>query len=224
VGILVGHEADCLPAAATLLQDELNDLEVRVFSGFSINLADDLLHGKLDVAFLRREPNSNLEYRLVMSEPLVVILPSDHRLVSREAIEPREFVGETFIGISSVPRVLRAVVNDYLAKSGVDIVPHLEIDNFAMAISLVTSTRGVALLPASIESFLPASMTSRPLAGEEPTVELMMGYHKANRSAVLRRFLARFDELAEGIRGKGRPAQRRPPAPYGISGEEGDNR
>jgi LysR family transcriptional regulator, hca operon transcriptional activator len=34
-------------------------------------------------------------------------------------------------------------------RSGIEIVLHLEIDNFAMAISLIASTRGVALLPVS---------------------------------------------------------------------------
>ena len=111
--------------------------------------------GKLDIAFLRAEQQKpDLEYKLVAEEPLVVILPSDHPLAEREAIDPHDLVGETFIGISSVPRVLRAVINDYLKRCGIEIVPHLEIDNFAMAISLVASTRGVALLPASAENFL----------------------------------------------------------------------
>ena len=203
VGVLVGHEGDCLPAAASILQDKLADIEVRVFSNFSVNLADDLLHGKVDVAFLRREPEPNLEYRLVMRERLLVILPRDHRLAALDAIDPQSLEDETFIGISSVPRVLRAAVNDYLARSGVNITPHLEIDNFAMATSLVASTRGVGLLPASIESFLPLSLTSRPLAGEQPTVDLFLGYHRGNKSPILQTFLSRFDELTARIRSYG---------------------
>src|ERR1700733_7125096 len=57
VGFLTGHEADCIPPTTNILRDDLHNLEVRVFSGFSVDLADDLLHGKLDIAFLRREPN-----------------------------------------------------------------------------------------------------------------------------------------------------------------------
>jgi len=41
-----------------------------------------------------------------------------------------------------------------------------------MAISLVASTRGVALLPASAENFLTWSVVSRPLKGETPTIDL----------------------------------------------------
>ena len=61
---------------------------------------------------------THLDYKLVTEEPLVVVLPSDHPLAEREAIDPHDLVGETFIGISSVPRVLRAVINDYLKRSG----------------------------------------------------------------------------------------------------------
>jgi len=43
----------------------------------------------------------DLGYEVVDHEPLIVLMPSDHRLTSREAIHPREFVGEIFIGGSN---------------------------------------------------------------------------------------------------------------------------
>ena len=82
-----------------------------------------------------------------------------------------------------------------MKRSGIEIVPHLEIDNFAMAISLVASTRGVALLPISAENFLTWSVVSRPLKGEPPTVDLVVGYHKANTSPILKMFLSKIDDL-----------------------------
>ena len=51
--------------------------------------------------------------------------------------------------------MLGAAVNGYLKRSGVEVTPRFGIDNFAMAMSLVTSERGVALLPISIEDYLP---------------------------------------------------------------------
>jgi LysR family transcriptional regulator, hca operon transcriptional activator len=199
IGFLTGHEVDCMPPTTTILRDDLPNLEVRVFSGFSVDLADDLLRGKLDIAFLRREPNPDLEYRLIVREPLVVILPHNHRLAARKSIDPRSLISETFIGISSVPRILRSVVGEYLDRSGVRITPHLEIDNFAMAISLVGSMGGVALLPASIDSYLPPSIVSRPLAGEQPMIDSVLGFHKANKSPVLERFLSRLVDLSARI-------------------------
>jgi LysR substrate binding domain len=136
--------------------------------------------------------------------PLVVCLPSDHPLAKHKAIDPHDLVGETFIGISEIPRVLRAVINAYLKRTGIELTPHLEIDNFAMAISLVASTRGVALLPASAENFLTWSVVVRPLKGETPTIDLVVGFHKANTSPILRTFLSRLDDLTTRISSKTR--------------------
>jgi LysR family hca operon transcriptional activator len=208
MGIQTGQEVDWLPRATSILRDELPNTEIRVSSDHSTMLADDLQRGKLDIAFLRREQKPDLEYKLVAEEPLVVILPRDHPLASHAAIDPHDLVGQIFIGISSVPRVLRAVVDDYLKRCGIEILPHLEIDNFAMAISMVASTRGVALLPASAENFLKRSVISLPLKGEVPTIDLVVGYHKANTSPILRMFLSRVDDLIARIPSKGRRMNR----------------
>jgi LysR family hca operon transcriptional activator len=195
MGILTGQEVDWLPRASGLLRDQLPNIEIRVSSDHSAMLAGELQRGKLDVAFMRREEAHDLEYKLVVQEPIVAILPSDHPLAGREAVDPHDLVGETFIGISNVPRVLRSIVGGYLRRFGIEIAPHLEIDNYAMAISLVASTRGVALLPASAKNLLPWSVISRPLTGEAPSIDLMVGYHKANTSPILKIFLSRIDDL-----------------------------
>jgi LysR family transcriptional regulator, hca operon transcriptional activator len=204
MGFLTGQEVNWLPRATSILRDDLPNIEIRVSSDHSITLADDLQRGKFDIAFLRLEPRPDLEFKLVTKEPLVVILPGDHPLAGHEAIDPRDLTGETYIGISNVPHVLRAAIDDYLKRSGIKITPNLEIDNYAMAISLVASTRGVALLPASAENFLPRSVVSRPLKGETPTIDLAVGYHKANTSPILKTFLSRIDDLTTPSRKPGR--------------------
>jgi hypothetical protein len=50
------------------------------------------------VAFLRAEPTFDLGYEVVDHEPLIVLMPSDHRLTAREAVRPQDFVGGIFIG------------------------------------------------------------------------------------------------------------------------------
>jgi LysR family transcriptional regulator, hca operon transcriptional activator len=204
IGFQTGQEVDWLPRATSVLRDELLNIEIRVSSDHSTTLADDLQRGKLDIAFLRREQKPDLEYKIVAKEPLVVILPSDHPLAEHKAIDPRDLVGETYIGISEIPRVLHAVINAYLKRTGIELTPHLEIDNFAMAISLVASTRGVALLPASAENFLTWSVVSRPLKGETPTIDLVIGYHRANTSPILRTFLSRIDDITARMSGNSR--------------------
>jgi LysR family hca operon transcriptional activator len=173
----------------------LPNIEIRVSSGFSVTLADDLKQGRVDIAFLRHEPDPDLAFKLVLNEPLVAILPHDHPLAERKTFDPRHLKGETFIGVSHIPGMLRDAVNGYLKRLGVEIAPRFEIDNSAMAMSLVTSERGVARLPISIEDYPPRSIVSRRLKGEQPTVDLMIGYRKDNASPILKTFLSRIDGL-----------------------------
>jgi hypothetical protein len=168
------------------------------------DLAEALVRGRLDVAFLRAEPTFDLCYEVVDHEPLIVLMPSDHRLTGRKAIHPREFVGEIFIGGSNKAAVLRAVTEDYLRRSGLDIKLDHGVDNMAMAMSLVASTRGLALMPAYAKNLLPWSVVSRPLEGEAPTIDLAVGYSKANTSPILKLFLSKIDELTTRISSKAR--------------------
>jgi LysR family transcriptional regulator, hca operon transcriptional activator len=48
------------------------------------------------------------------------------------------------------------------------------------------------------------SVVSRPLKGEAPTIDLVIGYHKANTSPNLRTFLSRIDDLTAQISSKAR--------------------
>lgn len=107
----------------------------------------------------------------------------------------RPAVGETYIGISKVPRVLRALIAWYSERCGIKITPAFEIDNYAVAISLVASNRGVAILPASAKNFLP-SVVSRPLDGDAPTIDVTVGFRRDNASPILKTFLSRIDSLS----------------------------
>src|SRR6478672_11045722 len=200
MGFLTGHELTWMPEALQILRDELPNIDVMISSQYSPQLADALSKGKVDAAFLRREQGMpDLAFKLLVKEHLVVILPNDHRLAALKSISPRDLMGETFVVVSDTAPVLRAVIDDYLQRSGVDITPAHEADHLAMGMSLIASTRGVGLLPAYAQSFLPPSVTSRPLQGNTPTVDLVLGYNRANQSPVLKLLLSRLDELVARV-------------------------
>jgi len=135
----------------------------------------------------RRSPNE----LVVTAEPT----PNDHRLAALKSINPRDIAGETFVAVSDTAPVLRVVIDDYLKRSGINITPDHEADHLAMGMSLIASTRGVGLLPAYAQNFLASSLTSRPLKGDTPTIDLVFGYNKSNKSPILKLLLSRLDEL-----------------------------
>src|SRR6266436_4345739 len=171
LGFLTGQEMDWLPEALHILRDELPNIEITISSQYSPDLAGALVRGKLDLAFMRPEAQMpDLDYTVIVKEPLVVAMPSDHRLASQSAVALQDIAGEIFIGMSNTAPMLQVVIDDYLKRSGIDLKPMHRVDNLAMAMSLIASTRGVALLPAYAKNFLPQSVTSRPLDGEAPTI------------------------------------------------------
>jgi LysR family hca operon transcriptional activator len=179
LGFLTGQEIDWLPEAMNILKGELPSIDVTVSSQYSPQLAGDLMRGRLDLAFLRPEPEMpDLVYKVVMKEKLMLVLPSDLRLASQEVNSIQDMAAETFLGMSKTAPLLQIIIDIYLNRCGVEIRAAHEIDNLGMAISLVASTRGVTLLPAYAQSFLPWSVISR----------LVIGYNKANTSPILKLF------------------------------------
>jgi LysR family transcriptional regulator, hca operon transcriptional activator len=196
LGFLTGQEIDWLPGTMRILRDELPNIEISVSSQYSPDLAQALLRGKLDLAFMRPEAGMpELDYKVIVKEPLIVALPSDHCLASQDAIALQDIAGETFIGISNTAPTLRVIIDEYLERSGLNLQQVHRVDNLAMAMSLIASTRGVALMPEYAKNFLPWAVTSRPLKGEPLTIDLVIGYNKTNTSPILGLFLSRVDQL-----------------------------
>jgi hypothetical protein len=57
----------------------------------------------------------------------------------------------------------------------------------------------VALLPAYAKTFLPQAVTTRPLQGQVPCIDLSLGYRKSNASPILKTLLSRTDQLVANV-------------------------
>jgi LysR family hca operon transcriptional activator len=104
------------------------------------------------------------------------------------APDPAEaLAGEILIGVpNSNSPALRAVVDAYGARIGVDLTPDHEALNIAMGISLIASTGGIGVLPLYARNLMPPAVVSRPLTGVPPTIDLTLGYNEANTSPLLK--------------------------------------
>lgn len=134
----------------------------------------------------------------------MVVLPRNHRLAALKSIAPSDLADEPFVIVSNTAPVLRAVIDRFLKRSGIKITPAHEADHLSMGMSLIASTGGVGLLPSYAQNFLPSSVTSRPLKGATPTVDLVLGYRKSNQSSILKLLLSKLDELIARVSNKTR--------------------
>src|SRR4029453_4548937 len=172
LGFMSGAEIGLLPEVERVLREEFPGIEIRLSSDYSPVLAKALMRRKLDAAFIRPEEQmGDLSYTRVRTDPLVFVFPSDHRLASQAAITPQEIANENFCLPSKSAPPVRRVVLGYFNRAGIDLKPEHEVHNVVHAISMITSTRGVMMLPAYTKGYLPGSITTRPVKGDVPRSE-----------------------------------------------------
>ncbi len=162
LGFLSGAEIGLLPEVDRVLRDEFPGIEIRLSSDYSPVLAKALMRRRLDAAFMRPEESmGDLGFRRVRTDPLVFVFPSDHRLASQAAVAPQEIANETFYLPSKAAPAVRRVVLEYFDRAGIDLKPEHEVHNVVHAISMITATRAVMMLPAYTKRYLPESITTR---------------------------------------------------------------
>src|SRR5260370_657060 len=141
--------------------------------------------------------------RVFLEHGRLAMLPAGHRLAAGKDIRLQDCAGEPYITPTRVAPALKAVIDAYAAKSGVALKPAYDAENLSSAMSLVASTGGVTLLPLYARNLLSPAVVIRPLQGPPPTIDLVMGYNRANTSPLLKRFLARADELVARVSQQG---------------------
>lgn len=200
MGFMVGLEVMWLPHLLRILREEEPEIEVTLTSQSSPELALALTRGKLDIAFLRPEKQTaGVTFKLLAKEPLIVVLPADHRLASRKRIRPQDLVREIYVSSARTSPVLHAVIQDYASKVGIVLKARYEGENISSAMSLVASTGGVTLVPLYAQNMLAPNVVARALEGHPPTVDLTFGYNQANSSPLLCRLLSRADKLVANV-------------------------
>ena len=198
LGFMSGAEIGLLPEVDRVLRDEFPGVEIRLSSDYSPVLAKALMRRKLDAAFIQPEEQmGDLSYKPVRTDLLLFAFPSDHRLASQAAIAPQEVAVENFCLPSKSAPAVRRVVLEYFNRAGIDLKPELEVHNVVHAISMITSTRAVMLLPAYTKRYLPESIATRPVKGEAPTLDLVLAYNKANKSPILKLLISRVGKLVK---------------------------
>ena len=214
MGFRVGLEVMWLPQLLRILREEAPEIEVTLCSQSSPELALALTRGKLDIAFLRPEKaGEGLIYKILAKEPLIAVLPAEHRLASRKKIRPQDLAREIYVSSARTSPVLQEVIQNYASRVGITLKARYEGENISSAMSLVASTGGISLVPLYAQNMLASDgmLSPEQLEGGTPTVDLALGYNQANStSPLLRRLLFRAD-------GTGRKKRPKPEHHFAMS-------
>jgi DNA-binding transcriptional LysR family regulator len=181
-----------LPALANALKTELPGVELDL-QGELLTPAQvqGLTERRLDLGLLRPPVRQrDLTIEVVVTEPLVVVLPQHHRLAQRNEIPVAELADEPFVAYPSHFRsVLHDAVEEVCAAHGFKPQVALEVAETATLVSFVAAGLGVSLVPLSVTRFAVVGAVYRPLAGDPTQVELALAYRRDDSSPVLARAL-----------------------------------
>jgi DNA-binding transcriptional LysR family regulator len=156
-------------------------------------LLSDLSSNRLDAAFLRLPVKPwpvGLASAAILSEPIVVAVPTTHALAKKRAISIASLADEPFIAMRHMEGVgFHAQVEEICRRH--QFVPRItqRAQQFGAIASLVGARLGVALVPASIRNLSLFNVTLRPLADVKEVTTLALVFRKSEQAPAVVSFI-----------------------------------
>jgi DNA-binding transcriptional LysR family regulator len=180
-----------LPAVIRTFSAEYPEAELDLHDLTSAEQRNAFEQGTIDIGFMRPPISlEGLESVVVLREPFIVALPSDHKLACLDRIPVAALANESFIAIShALAPGLYAQTQGILARAG--IAPHImqEVGQLDIAIAFAAAGLGVAILPASIAAFSHGKVSYKPLEDCSDEAEIIAAWRAGNASPLLINFV-----------------------------------
>jgi len=196
LGVIGSVSYTLLPRIAQIIETTMPGIKLKVHAGmFTPAQEQALLDRSIDIGLLRlpiRIPG--LAYRVVASDPLVLVLSAAHPLADRPEVQVEDLREEAFI---TYPHASGSVVREAVLRQceRAGFVPHslLEVSDTGTMIGLVASGLGVALVPRSAQSLRISGVKYVDLSLTE-NMDIALTWRQASNSMVLRRVLGVLDD------------------------------
>jgi DNA-binding transcriptional LysR family regulator len=132
----------------------------------------------VDVGFMcPGSRDEDLQMERLAARPLVVALPSHHRLAARAHLSPRDLAGESYVMLATdVAPAYGEIVTEYWEQTGVAMKEQLKTDQPHAVIDLVAAGAGFALVPSSVQEYEKTRIVCRRLDPAPPEVELWLAW------------------------------------------------
>lgn len=152
----------------------------------------ELARNSIDVGFLLG-PFQNPQYETVemSSDPLVAILPMDHRLSTRADVSLADLARYPLVlGNMAEWEFFRQGVLDAFAQAGEQVTVRYEASNAMGILGLVSEGLGVSVYARAIERFQPRTIMTKPISDCAVRVQTLMVWNRAYKNPALMNFIA----------------------------------
>lgn len=176
--------------------DQHPDVEVRIVPADPKTMVDLVVDGQVDFAVTPRVARTNapLRFEPLVSSPLMIACPVDHRLAGARNVDARDLVDESIIELPSGWRS-RELLDEWCHAQSVERQTRLEINDWFSVLNMVQRGVGISYGP---EECIDRDMfdgVALATMADAPVWELGIAYRdEALRGAAGRAFLAAYRE------------------------------
>ncbi|WP_213878872.1 LysR substrate-binding domain-containing protein [Pseudomonas sp. dw_358] len=190
-GLEAGHTAHLMEA----LRGPHQGMDLVMRSQPSPQSISQVRSGQLDAAFvLLSDGIRGLACHVLQRDPIIAAISVEHPLAKKSVIAVSDLAHEPLIFASSkLAPVLYQATLAYGQRNGVHLRGAYEPESMMMAYSLVSSLKGICLLPEYTTRTFPKNVVGVPLQGDIPTVAQALVWRPDNDSAPLAAILASFN-------------------------------
>ncbi len=167
IGCFASAASTILPGPLAWLRDSHRPF--RLLVGEPHEVAAACSHRAYDVAVLVTEPGVEspapefMSSRVLMDDPLLMVLPRSHPLTARDSVGVADLVGHAWITPTSDDDPEHGLLIRALAERGHPTTPVIRVDEFEVTKALVAQGLGLALLPRLALAEAEPGLEARPI-------------------------------------------------------------
>jgi DNA-binding transcriptional LysR family regulator len=192
IGFISTAAAILMPPLVKKFRERYQHVELELRNVLTRDQMSLLQERKLDVGFLRvpLPTPAEIRTRVIHREPFVLLLPANHPLAQKPALQLSECQNADFVVYTRkmAPGFHDQCMN-ILHRHGV--TPHVvqEAAEMYTLISLVAAGLGLAIAPASIQLHQTDGVVARPILGEKSSSEIAIAWNREHTSSTTQLFL-----------------------------------
>jgi DNA-binding transcriptional LysR family regulator len=201
----VGHST-CLSPKLIALVNQLSiedtpNVHIEHLSGRTSTIIPQVLEGTLHVGIgLLPIVHTALLVRPIYEEPILVCIPSSHRLAARPVIQPEDLEGEPIIAVGrqSLP-ALQKEVEDHFMEFGIELAVITDVLSPAEALACVAHKIGICFLSVTSAIVRPG-VVARPVSSRLLTRKSGIFIREDNRAPLIQKLVDEVIRKAAALR------------------------
>lgn len=149
-GLIASAANQALVSTLAYFVENHSDVELQISYGYSQGLIDRVLTGELDFAVINQSFQQEYLNRIdILNEELLIASSATTRLNIPLPV-PFAALGQLKLVLPSRRHGLRIVIDQALAAQGIELVPHMELDDLTVIESFLRRNDWVSVLPATV--------------------------------------------------------------------------